>query len=82
VKPPDHSRRQRQSSCATDIASMQVILKAWIQNMADPQRNCRIEKVSKLAKLHFRRNMEHDCRIRAIFPYCNWNCNRDRNRIL
>jgi len=41
-----------------------------------------IEKVFELAGPRFSRDMERDFRIRAIFPYCDRNHNRNRNRIL
>lgn len=45
----------------------------WIQNVASQQRNGRIWKVFELAEPRFSRDMERDFRIRAIFPYRDWN---------
>ena len=46
----------------------------WIQNVADLRRNSHIGKVFELAEPHFRHDMEHNIRIRPIFPDRNRNC--------
>lgn len=48
-----------------------ILADAWIQNVAESQRNGRTGQGFKLAELHFSRDGKHDFFIRAIFSYCD-----------
>ena len=57
------------------------VVKAWNQNVANPQQNGRIGKGFELAEPYFRRDMERDFRIKAIFPDRDQDRNRSRKRL-